>query len=325
MRFAMPRQVPPGLWRRVPPVVFAPVLGALGLVLAWRGGAVLFALDTGLIEAAAGALVALTLFAVLTYTVKLGRRPGVLYDELIILPGRAGVGAGVLVLYLLAGVLVAYAPGVARAVLLAAMLAHVTVLAVLATVFRDGPPERRQVTPVWHLNWAGFLVAAMVALLLGWRGLATVLLWPSLAVALVIWATSARQFAAAVPPPPLRPFLAIHAAPFALTATVLAGLGQVALATVFGIAGLLLVLALAASGRWLLASGFSPMWGALTFPLSATAGAWIALALAGVPGARIVAGMLLVAATLVIPPILFLILRDWARGRLAVKTNAAIA
>ena len=85
-------------------------------------------------------------------------------------------------------------------------------------------------------------------------------------------------------------------------------------------------MALAASSRWLLAGGFSPLWGALCFPLAATAAAWVALWRA-VPGDahRLIAGGLLVAATLVVLPILVAILRDWARGRLPVKTNAAIA
>ena len=325
MRFAMPRTVPPGLWRRVPPAIFPPILGALALILAWRGAAALFALDTALIEAGAGAMLALTLFAVLAYAVKLGWRPAVLHDELTILPGRSGVGAGVLALYLLAGILAPYAPTAARMMLVLGMLAHVIVLAVLLAVYRDGPAERRQITPAWHINWAGFFVAARVAPLLGWPRLAEVLFWPSLAAAAVIWAVSARQFLFATPPAPLRPLLAIHVAPFALTATVGAGLGYQGLAIAFAMAGLALLLVLAASARWLLAAGFSPFWGALTFPLAAMAGAWIALAQDGVPGARIVAGLLLVAATLVNLPILFLVLRDWARGRLATRTNAAIA
>ncbi|MDO5632815.1 MAG: tellurium resistance protein [Paracoccus sp. (in: a-proteobacteria)] len=325
MRFAMPKTVPPGLWRRVPPLIFVPLLGALGLVLAWRDAATIFALNTGLIEAAAGVLSLLTLFAVLTYAVKLGWRPSVLADELKILPGRAGVAAGVLCLYLLAGVLALYAPGLSPGLLLLAMALHVATLVVLLFVLRHGPAEQRRVSPVWHLSWAGFLVAAKAALAVGWPGVAAGLLWPSMLAAVAIWAISARQFALAAPPAPLRPLLAIHVAPFALIAMVAAGLDHDKIAVVSAMAGLLLLLALVMSARWLLASGFSPMWGALTFPLSASAAAWLTLAQGGLPGARIVAGVLLVAATLAIPPILFLILWDWARGRLAVKTNAAIA
>ena len=65
---------------------------------------------------------------------------------------------------------------------------------------------------------------------------------------------------------------------------------------------------------------------ALTFPAAATAGLWVTL-WSAVPSEthRIIAGILLAAATLVVVPILFLVLRAWAQGRLAVKSNAAIA
>ena len=54
LRFAMPRPVPPGLWRRVPPAIFPPILGAAGLALAWLGGVRAFALPPALAELMAG-------------------------------------------------------------------------------------------------------------------------------------------------------------------------------------------------------------------------------------------------------------------------------
>ena len=327
MRFAMPKQAPAGLWRRVPPAIFPPILGAMGLALVWRQAAALFALPTGIADLGAGAMVAIMCFAALAYGAKLVRRPAVLADELAILPGRAGVAAGILCIYMLAGLIAPHVPGVGRLLLVAGMALHIAALVVLLRVYRTGPPERRRVTPVWHLNWVGFIVAARVAILLGWPGLASAILWPSLAAAVVIWGISAAQFARAVPPAPLRPMLAIHAAPAALIGTVALGLGGPGwLVTGAAFLALALLLVLALSGKWLLGAGFSPMWGALTFPLSATAG--LSLGVASASGGafdRAIAGALLIAATVVIPPILFLVLRDWARGRLAVKTNAAIA
>lgn len=325
LRFALPRPVPPGLWRRVPPAIFPPLLGGLGLVLAWRGAAPVFALPPGLAEAGAGVMIALTAFALLAYGCKLGRRPAVLGDELGVLPGRAGVAAAALCLYLLAGVMAPYGLSLARAVLVAGLGLHVVALAVLLGVYRAGPPELRRVTPVWHLNWAGFIVAARVAPAVGWPGLAEVILWPALIAAVAIWIVSLRQFVAGVPPAPLRPMLAIHAAPAALIATVAAGQGWPALAWFMAVAAATFLAVLALAARWLLAAGPSPMWGALTFPLAATAGAWVTLAASGAPVARLIAAVMLVAATLAVPPIIFMVLRDWARGRLAVKTNAAIA
>jgi tellurite resistance protein len=72
--------------------------------------------------------------------------------------------------------------------------------------------------------------------------------------------------------------------------------------------------------------GFSGFWGAFTFPVAAFAGAlmmvgddhgWRALVAAG--------GLVLGAATLAIPVIAVRVLKLWATGALAVKSNAAIA
>ena len=327
MRFAMPRKAPPGLWRRVPPAIFPPILGAMGLAMAWQQAAALFALPPAIADLGAGVMAAVAAFALVAYVAKLARRPTVLADEMAILPGRAGVAAAVLCVYVLGGLIAPFSLGLGRGLLIAGLGLHIAVLTVLLGVYRNGPPERRQVTPVWHLNWVGFIVAARIALPLGWPGLSGVILWPALAAALAIWAISAVQFLRAVPPAPLRPMLAIHAAPAALIGSValaLGGPGWLVTASAFVALGLLMVLAV--SARWLLQAGFSPLWGAMTFPLATTTGLWLALAaVSGGAFDRAIAAALLITATLTIPPILFLVLRDWARGRLAVKTNAAIA
>ncbi|MDO5604431.1 MAG: tellurium resistance protein [Paracoccus sp. (in: a-proteobacteria)] len=326
LKFAMPRQVPAGLWRRVPPAVFPPLLGLLGLAMAWRLAIVHFALPPGLSGMLDGIAVALFVFALTAYGVKLARRPAVLFDELRILPGRAGVGAGVVGIYMLAAVLSAYAPWLGRVVLVAGLGTHLAMLTVLLAVFRAGPPEVRTVTPAWHLNWVGFIVAARAAPLLGWEGLANVLLWPMLAMACFVWFVSARQFIAGPPPPPLRPMLAIHLAPMALCSSVALLTGHLTLGLIGAGAAALLLAALLVGGRWLTVAGPSPLWGAFTFPLAATAGLfWLLHDLIPSEPLRLGAGLVLILATMIVPPIAFMILRDWARGRLAVKTNAAIA
>lgn len=327
LHFAMPRPVPPGLWRSTPPAMFPPILGTLALALAWLGGVGAFGLPLGVAQMGAGMAVAVGLFAVTAYAVKLIRRPAVLADELTVLPGRTGVAAGVLSLYLLAALIgVMASPGLGRGLLIATMLLHAAYLAVLVSVLRRGPAEQRRMTPAFHLGFTGWIVAARAALVLGWPGLAGWLFWPSLAAALVIWGLSLAQAARMRVPPPLRPMLAIHLAPVALFGTVALGLGWTGAGIAFAWAALAGVLVLAVGGRWLLADGFSPLWGALTFPLAATAGLWVTLWHA-VPteSHRLVAGGTLVVATLVVLPILFLVLKAWAQGRLAARTNAAIA
>ena len=326
LKFAPPKPAPKGLWRRVPPVIFAPILGLMALALAWRAGMAQFALPPGLSGLLDGAAVALFVFAATAYGAKLSRRPAVLAEDLAILPGRAGTAAGVLCVYLLAGLLAEYAPLLARGVLLVGLALHLALAIVALRVLAQGRGDAHRISPAWHLQWAGLLVAARVAPLLGWPELAEALFWPGLMAALAIWAASLRQVRAMRVPAPLRPLMAIHLAPLALTGTVLVLLGHPGAGQVIAALVGLVVLAGLLGARWLTAAGFSGLWGAFTFPVAASAGLfWTLYGAAPSEPLRLVAGLVLILATLSVIPITFLILRDWARGRLAVKTNAATA
>ena len=320
MAFVAPKPRP-ALFRGTPPAIFPPIMGLFGLGLAWRPGAGAFGLPPGLGEAVLGAVTLLYLFCLAAYARKLAVRPAVLLGELRILPGRAGVGAMVLCLYLLAAVAMPYAPGLARSVLLAALAAHLVFVAVLLRVLLTGPAEQRRVTPVWHLNFVGFILAGLSAPGLGLAGLGQAVLWGTGAVALLIWAESLRQFLNASVPAPLRPLLAIHLAPAAMLGLVALALGQGGLAGALALVAAGLLAALLLSARWLTAAGFTPFWGAFTFPLAATATLW--LSLGGVW--RVPGGLARVAATLIVPPIAFKVLQLWAKGQLGQKTGAAVA
>ena len=181
------------------------------------------------------------------------------------------------------------------------------------------PDAARQVNPSLQLTFVGPIVGALAALSLGWEALATALFWATLPVALLIWGLSAWQFAREVPPAPLRPMLAIHLAPAGLLATVAAQTGQGGLAIVLALAGGVYLLALVVAGRWIAAAGFTPLWGSLTFPLVAYSGALLTLGWVW-PGL-----IVLIAALGLVPWIAYEILRMWATGSLAGKTNAAEA
>jgi tellurite resistance protein len=178
--------------------------------------------------------------------------------------------------------------------------------------------------------FVGPIVAGMAGLETGWWAL-TIAVFPlTLAAALGIWAVSLWQIATRIPPAPLRPLLAIHAAPASLFAIVAADAAFPG-APLFAAAGLALALILAAAARWVTAAGFSPLWGAFTFPLAALAQAlmaqtWTVAAMAGPYLAWRVAGLaLLAAASVAIPWIAVRILRMWAQGSLGPRTNAAVA
>ncbi len=312
-------------WRRMPPAVFPAVLGLLGLGLAWRRAQLAYGAALPIGEVLLGAGVALLVVAGLTYLAKIVVRPGVLREDLRVLPGRAGTAAMTLSAMLAATALVPYAPGFAGALVAGALIAHAGLAALVAHAIASGPAEGRVVTPVWHLVFVGFILAAPVLAALGRGEAAQAVLLATMPVAAVIYAISLWQLARGqLPPPPLRPVLAIHLAPASLFASVAAMLGMGMLAAFWAGLGAAVLAGLLLSGRWLLAAGVTPLWGALSFPLAAYASVLI-IASGGTGAFGIVAGVMLVAVTLLVLAILALVLRGWVSGDLAARTNAAEA
>ena len=309
----------PALFARMPPAVFPVLMGTLGLGLALRRGLAGFGLAGDPAELLLGLAVGLWAFAATGYLIKLARRPGVLLEDLRILPGRAGLAAASLGLLLIAAALVPYAPGLARGLLLLGLALHGALALLVLRLWFAAPPEAREITPVWHLTFVGFIMGGLAAQPLGMTGLAMALLWLTLPVALAIWAVSARQLIRRIPPAPLRPLLAIHLAPASLFATVAASLGQSLLADVMLLIAALIALALLFSLRWLVLSGFSALWGAFTFPMAAFSSALFARDLATT------GGIFSVLTLLVTGFVLWRVLQAWAKGSLAAKTNAAEA
>ncbi|NGM47270.1 tellurium resistance protein [Rhodobacter sp. SGA-6-6] len=314
-----PRRVP--RFARVPPAVFPPILGAIGLVLALRRGLAALQLPPAPADFLAGLVLALWAFAAFAYAAKLARRPGVLWEDLRVLPGRAGLASATAGALALAALLVPFSPGAARVMLIGGLVLHgALALAVLVALARM-PAEARGVTPVWHLSFVGFIIGGLAAVPLGYPVLAQGLFWATLPVAAAIWGISLAQLARRVPPAPLRPLLAIHIAPAALFALVAGMLGQGRLSAGFAVLGLVLLAALLAAGRWVAESGFSPLWGAFTFPLAALASALLAQ-----DGVLLWAGIAVLAAAVgFVPYVLWQVLKLWPGGRLAAKTNAAEA
>jgi len=321
-----PPEFPPRrtkLFARTPPAVFPSVLGLLGLASALRLGLGLGRLgwDQGPGDLAAGLVVALWAFAVVAYAVKVARRPGVVVQDLRVLPGRSGLATLTMGGMVAAGLVGVYSAAAGAMLLIAALVGHLVLAVVLVRLLAGLPPESRAVNPTLHLSFVGFIVAAAPALALGWTMLAEALFWAVIPVAVVIWGLSLRQFAVAVPPGPLRPLLAIHLAPAALLALVAGLLGKPFLASIFLGMGTVYAILLLAGWRWVTESGPSPLWGAFTFPLAAMASAML---VAG--GGWLWPGLALVAVGLgVIPAIAWWVLKRWPGGKLAAVTNAAEA
>lgn len=308
-------------YRQTPPAIFPPLLGVLALGLAWRNAGAAFGIPAGVVEMVLGAATLCWVWAAFAYGVKVSLRPAVLLDELKTLPGRAGLAALMMSIYAAAAVLIPYAPGLGAGLLLVGLGLHFGLVALVVTVLWQAGPEARVVTPVWHLSFAGFILAALPAAALGWDGMVRVIFWATLPVAGLVWTVSLWQILRRIPPLPLRPLLAIHLAPVALIGMVAASLGLESLALGLAVAGAVLLAVLVVSLRWITGAGFSAFWGAFTFPLSAYAG--FLLSLDG--GWRVAGALLLVLATLIVPPIAVKIAQAWAKGELAARTNAAVA
>lgn len=319
-------QAQPGLWRRTPPAIFPPIMGLFGLGLGWRVGAGAFGLPAGLAEALLGGVTLLFLFAAGAWLAKPLRRPRVVIEDLRVLPGRAGLAAGSLCVMLLSAVMVPYGPGFALALVMAGLGLHALLAVLVAYALLTGPQEQRVVTPVFHLTFVGFIIAPLTLIPLGYAAMAQGILYATLPVAVAIWAASLWQIARRVPPAPLRPLLAIHLAPASLFCLVATGLGDTTLAALCAGLGAAILAALLVSVRWLVASGFSALWGAFTFPLAAFATALLGLGeVVGLRALTLGGGLVLVAATLIIPPIAVKVFQAWAKGGLAKATNAATA
>ncbi|WP_135449134.1 SLAC1 family transporter [Tabrizicola caldifontis] len=314
-----PRQ--PALFARTPPALFPPALGLLGLAIALRMALGRLGWDQAPGDLLAGVAVALWGFATVAWLAKVARRPGVVVEDLRVLPGRAGLAAMTMGGMAAAALLAPHAAQIAKVLLVAALSGHLVLALLLIRLLVSLPPPGREVNPTWNLSFVGFIVAAPPALALGWADLAAVLFWGTLPVAVAIWVMSGLQFLRVTPPAVLRPLLAIHISPAALFATTAALMGMPDIAAGFVALAAAFAAVLVLSWRWLGETGISPLWGAFTFPLAALATAmlvkgggwqWVGF---GLVGGGLVA----------IPLILWWVWKLWPGGRLAAITNAAEA
>lgn len=327
VRFAPPSPTPPGLARRMPPAVFPVIMGLFGLGLAWRrAGLVLDGtsaarLASGLGDLVLGATTLLFVFAASAYAIKTARRPSVLADEVAVLPGRLGLSALAACFYLLAQVLAPIAPAAGFAVLTAGLVLHAGVLALLLAWLRGAGAGGVRPGPAGHLYLSALVIAALAATTLGHAGLARGFLLAALVPATGLWLWGLVGLARGGETPPLRPILALHLAAASVAGLTALALGWTALTLALLVLSALILAGLALGVRWLLAARFTPFWAAMTFPLAATASLWLVSG-----GGWTVAGLVLLAgASAAISAIALPVLKLWANGQLAVRTNAAAA
>lgn len=327
--FPPPPQLPPkaGLFRRTPPAVFPAVLGLLGLGLAWQRAVAVFGFPAAPVDLYQGMVTLLFLFCLAAYGVKVASRPGVVAEDMSNLPGRTGLAALAIALMALAATLVPVAPTAAMFCLGLGVAGLLAIALSVVPALIKGTDTSGPLTPAAHLVFVGFIVAPLAAVPLEIPvPFILAVIWYCIPAAALVMVLTMGPLLRADGAPPLRPLHAIHLAPPSFVATGALLTGQQGLAVVALGWSFLIFALLALRARWISEGGFSGFWSAFTFPLAAFAGAlmqvgnamgWSVVASAG--------AVVLVAATLAIPVIAVRILKLWATGMLAAKTNSASA
>lgn len=314
--FPPPPQFPaakPKLFAATPPLAFQTAFGLLMALVAIKALRPM----SGPHDVAIGLGAGLWLFCMIAYGTKLLRRADTLSEDLRVLTGNAGLAAALLSTAAMAVLLQPIWPKIALALAGIALAAQILLAGLTARSYLG--KGQGEVTPVWQLNFASFSLAGVVMADAGQSAIAHGSLIVSLIAMLVIWALSLRQLVARIPPAPLRPFLLLHALPPALLAVLAAHLGYGTFSLMMLAATLLLAVALFASLRWILHSGFGPIWAVIPAPIGAFA--WALHAQVIFIGGWIAAAVALVAALW----IGYKVLKLWAANKLGPQTNATSA
>ena len=311
-------------WRHMPPAVFPPVLGVIGLSLAWiRGGA---ALGFGLGIGYAILIVATILYGALlvAYLAKLSRRHGVFREELESIPGRLGLATMLLCAMLIASALSPIAPNLASALVFFAFCSHIILAASVLIHIVWGGPMQRKVTPVWHLTFVGFIVATQAFAQLDYTALTLTVFALTFIAALGIYGVSLEQMKSSEMPVPMRPAVMIHLAPISLFGVTASLIGLPTVTTIFTWCATGVFIILLSRLRWIVQSGFTPFWSSFTFPVAAYTG--LLLSQSGNNFIFKWLGILLLALiTIYIPIILCRVLIMFWDGRLAKMTKSVAA
>ncbi|MGB0507524.1 MAG: hypothetical protein ACPGGK_15140, partial [Pikeienuella sp.] len=304
-----------------PPALFPVCLGMIGVGLGWRLaveiGAPMWISDLWLIIACGyfG-------FAYLCYLAKVSVKPEVVFDDLAAGPGKAAVSAGSMCLMLLAAAIAPLSVPIATGVWFAGLTVHfLSMLIVIARLVRDGK-DKLQITPPMFLPFVGFIVAPIAGARLGLEVLSHYIFWAMLAPYAIIFALALQGMLRNPTPPPARSGAMIFLAPTAIFAVGAWSLEMYSIFEGFLILSLIVAVVLALKTRWLTTGGWTPLWGAFTFPLAAFSNACV-LAAIGYGGTAIYAAWaMLVFSSIVVMWLFLLTARAWAQGKLAPATAA---
>lgn len=313
-------------WRRTPPALFPSLLGLFGLALAWRSAASVWGVSSG-VGTGIGLVATLLLLVTLTsYVAKLCIRPKVLWEDLQIGPARGSVSAGSMCAMAMAAFLMPYSALGSFLIWWMAVCLHAVYFICVLIILLRHDRTFDEISPVLMLPIVGILVATITAPSFGYDffcWLVLLLAIPLSAAILLISLWNARTKGV---PAPQRTSYAIFLAPPSVTAIGIYGLSAETYYMPVWIGATLLGLALLPFVRWMAQGGWTPAWGAFTFPIAAFSGVQI---LAVKSGYGLIAESLaigsLAVATVLVPYIVARTYQSWWQGKLAAATKAAVA
>lgn len=312
-------------WRQMPPAIFPVTLGFMGLGLAWRNSASILGVPHEIGDLLLGISTAYMVWFLALYFLKALSRPSVVFEDLRVPPNRAGVAAVPMSVMLLAAALLPFNVHVPEVWWFGVCLQFVAITLVSIVILRD-PPEQRSFSPFQYLSYVGPVVAPIAGISLGFAVESLWLAFFALAAFLIITLGYGIRLARVRPPLPLRPSLAIVLAPSSLLALTFAQQDWPTLFLVFYGLSWLIAVGLLMAARWMTSGGWTPMWGAFTFPIAAFTNMQVVAA--GHGADRVALLGIWLGLAIGTPLILFVVYRStmaWIQGDLAKKTGAATA
>lgn len=256
-------------WRSTPPAIFPVCLGLVGLGMAWRRAPAVFPVPS--IIGAMFLLLAVILIAFTAgcYTLKVLARPSVIMEDLNRTAARGALPALSMALMLVAAGIYPHNAMIADVVWKLGIVLHVVLLTLLLISLARGDAERRTTNPYLFLAFAGFIVAPIAGIRLGYEIFSAAVFTACLPVYFVILAGSVKNSLLEPVTPSLRAGQVIHLAPVSVFGIVAANLEYNAeFSVAVFLTGLLALILLLWSG-WISEGGWRPSWGAMSFPIAA--------------------------------------------------------
>lgn len=313
------------LWRTTPPAIFPVALGFLGLGVIWRKSANVLPVPVWIGDVIMGMSTLFFLFFLASYLIKLMARPKVLLEDMKTPPARAGISAIGMAIMLLAAIFLNFGWSLAWLWWIGVGV-QILVMALVLYLLQQGPPELQTINPFQYLTFVGLIVAPIAGVPLGYGQVSFWLAMSALVGFVVITIGYGAKIIRVRPPQPLRPSLAIILSPLSLFALMFLPMQAEMAFQIFYWLSWVTAVALAGLSFWMAKGGWTPIWGAFTFPVAAFTSMQISAAdtLGGVlPAIGVWAGMLVAT-----PLILYVVYRStiaWTKGELAKKTGAAQA